>query len=991
LRFAAVAIAIALFAPAAGDAATVTVTSALDENAAAADNGTCTLREAISATNTDATVDTCVHDGLTGADTIQFQAALGAISLSITATSNENANANGDLDILAGNGLTITGPPAGQMVDAEALDRVVNLVSGTGLTKLENMTLTDGSANSTGGGISTNQGPLELEASAVSANTVNGSSGGGISVGNNSSLVLDDTDVTSNTINTTTTIALGAGIATGTGSPSPVSILNGSVVEGNGHIGGTNGGGGGVIGMDLTVTDSTISDNTAPQTGGGIELTAGGTLNVTGSTISGNLGERGNAGANAGGGGIRASTGTVTIDDSEITQNSIGTLAPAPGGGVDVNQGGTLTITDSLIEDNDATTVGGGVSVRIGATTIRRTVIADNDVADPAADGARGGGFNDDQPNGSLLMEDSLIDGNTVTTTSASQLAEAGGMNLNGTTNDVLRTTVSGNSLAGTNQRGGGAALFTDAANFTNVTFSGNLATGAGGDGGGLSLASSTANLSNTTFAANDAADLGDGIFGSGATARSSIVADGCSNAVTSVGTGNIQAPTATGACGLTPGLPGFIGGLQPNGGVIGPGSDPRPQLTQGIGFAGVAVDRVSGDCTDHNGAVIAEDERRIPRPFDAVPPAPAGCDSGAFELVTCAGATVDGPDAITGTAAGETLTGTTGADQIYGATGDDTLLGADGNDTICGAEGDDSLQGQVGGDRLSGGAGVDALDGGANTVPADTADFLDTQVGVSVNLAAGTASGEGADTLTAVEDIQGSRFDDVLTGDPGPNLIVAGTVSGTSGDDDILAGGAGTGPDGNDTYFGGTDPTSVDTVTYANRTDDLTISMATEPGNGGDSLNLENDTLNGVDNAVAGSGADLLIGSTGPNSLTGGPGADTLNADLGADQLFVRDGVADIVGCGVDNGVPDVDTVQTDEEGVDTLAQCQDPPDIIDFFVPPPPPPDGGGGTVTTPTPIVPAPVPVAPKKCKKAKKKKGKTGSAAAKGCKKKKKKKN
>jgi Ca2+-binding RTX toxin-like protein len=62
----------------------------------------------------------------------------------------------------------------------------------------------------------------------------------------------------------------------------------------------------------------------------------------------------------------------------------------------------------------------------------------------------------------------------------------------------------------------------------------------------------------------------------------------------------------------------------------------------------------------------------------------------------------------------------------------------------------------------------------------------------VVVNLANGSASGQGADTLAGIEEVVGSSFGDTLTGDSGPNLI-----SGGDGDDTISGG------DGNDSLFG--------------------------------------------------------------------------------------------------------------------------------------------------------------------------------------------
>jgi CSLREA domain-containing protein len=941
--------------PAVAGAATITVTSALDENAAAADNGTCTLREAVSATNTNATVDTCGHDGGTGADRIEFQAALADVVLSITATA-DNANVNGDLDVNAGTGgLTIAGG-AGQTVDAAGIDRVLDVNnSSPGPLKLEAIELTGGAAAG-GGGLFISAGQVELEDSSIAENTVTGG-GGGISL-SAGALVLDNSEVRANIANGAS--ASSAGISTGSGTT--VDIVNGSAVELNQVQTSTTGNGGGLNGSAaFTISDSTIAQNTATGSGGGINLSGFSSLTVTNSAITDNVAQRLSASGDGGGGGIQASSQAITIDDSVIARNSAGSTQSAPGGGININGPSVPLITDSLIEDNDSTRSGGGIALlNLAGLTLRRSVVSGNEVSDPTADGASGGGI---QASGgsAKLIEDSLISGNSTTASDPGLTNRGAGLFVSGSAGfTAKRTTIADNFLVSGAQQGGGAyAFFSSTPNFTNVTFSGNQALGTGGDGGGIFADTSvTLNLSNATFSGNDAADLGDGIFESTGTTtlRSTIVADGCNQAVTDVGGGSFQSATATGACGLPVGAPGFVGGLQSNGGApIGPASDPAPRPTQAIGFAGSAFDQIEGDCLDHTGAVISEDARGVPRPFDAVPPAPAGCDSGAFELVTCAGLPVDGTDAITGTAAGETLTGTPGADQIYAASGDDTVLGGGGADTICGAEGDDDLQGEADGDRLHGGPGDDALDGGPNAGLGDTADYLDSPSGVNVNLTTGVASGEGADTLQALEGIQGSRLDDVLTGDLGTNSINGGAAS--SADADLISGGGGSGPDGNDFLSGGPNPGSIDTVTYASRSDAVAVDLVA--GQGGETTGPETDTLISFENAIGGSGADDLTGDAGPNSLRGGPGADEVTADAGADQLFLRDGVADTADCGSDNP-GDVDTVEADVQGTDTLTNCL-APDLLDFALPPanPNPGTGNPGTVTPTKP-----------KCKKGRK---------------------
>ncbi|MDZ5457144.1 M10 family metallopeptidase [Azohydromonas lata] len=144
----------------------------------------------------------------------------------------------------------------------------------------------------------------------------------------------------------------------------------------------------------------------------------------------------------------------------------------------------------------------------------------------------------------------------------------------------------------------------------------------------------------------------------------------------------------------------------------------------------------------------------------------------------------------LTGSAFNDKLTGTAGANLLQGGAGNDTLLGGAANDT------------------LDGGAGNDALDGGAD---ADTASYAAATAAVTVSLLTALAQntgGAGTDTLTAIENLTGSAFNDRLTGTAGANLLQGGggndVLLGDAGID-TLAGGAGldtlTGGAGADTF----------------------------------------------------------------------------------------------------------------------------------------------------------------------------------------------
>ena len=150
------------------------------------------------------------------------------------------------------------------------------------------------------------------------------------------------------------------------------------------------------------------------------------------------------------------------------------------------------------------------------------------------------------------------------------------------------------------------------------------------------------------------------------------------------------------------------------------------------------------------------------------------------------------GPLYLTGDVTNNTIDGGIYNDTLSGLGGDDILNGMDGPDILNGGFGNDTLNGGNGDDTLNGGPGNDMLNGGAGS---DTALFTGSQnVGVTVDLAAGTATGgDGTDTLTSIENITGTRYNDVLTGDAGANVING------NGGVDIINGG-----DGNDTLIGG-------------------------------------------------------------------------------------------------------------------------------------------------------------------------------------------
>ncbi|WP_234922200.1 retention module-containing protein [Aeromonas caviae] len=156
------------------------------------------------------------------------------------------------------------------------------------------------------------------------------------------------------------------------------------------------------------------------------------------------------------------------------------------------------------------------------------------------------------------------------------------------------------------------------------------------------------------------------------------------------------------------------------------------------------------------------------------------------------------------------------------------TLTGSYLDEILIGGSGNDTLNGNAGNDILLGGLGNDTLNGGNGN---DTASYFDSAAGVTVtvNGANQNTGGAGTDSLSNMENLVGSMFNDSLTGDGNANVLsgLAGNdILSGGGGDDLLIGGTGsdtlTGGAGKDTFkwmagdAGGTD-TIKDFTTGAN------------------------------------------------------------------------------------------------------------------------------------------------------------------------------
>jgi hypothetical protein len=200
-------------------------------------------------------------------------------------------------------------------------------------------------------------------------------------------------------------------------------------------------------------------------------------------------------------------------------------------------------------------------------------------------------------------------------------------------------------------------------------------------------------------------------------------------------------------------------------------------------------------------------------QPPEAPPKADYGATYVVYGIAPDTAVTLHGTQAsqtLAGGAFDDVLHGLDGNDALYGNGGTDILDGGNGNDTLFGGGADDRLIGGSGDDLLDGGAGADRLLGGDGT---DLAGYQYAAAGVTASLAhAANNTGEAAgDRYVSIEGLQGSRFEDDLTGDDSANVLNsdqgddelhgragADTLSGGIGNDSLFGG------DGNDTLIGG-------------------------------------------------------------------------------------------------------------------------------------------------------------------------------------------
>lgn len=344
---------------------TITVTTTVDEyDSEIYPAGECSLREAITAANNNASYGGCI--GGVGDDTITFEDLVPGSPETYLLTrigSEEDLNVNGDLDILSN--LTISGNgQTGTIIDGLGLgDRILD-VHDNRILSLENLTLTRGhaenGANGTSGGngdagrsggalfarLSTTleltrvtvslshagdggNGDFSSSSSSTGGNGGAGGTGGGIYQANGL-LTINDSDFWENSAGDSG--SGGAGAAGSAGFPGTAGSSGGW---------GRSGANGGAIFIEydgiLSITNTNFTDNSAGDSGNGGNGGAGGAGSNGGAGAhGGNGGIGGNGGASYGGGagGAIYTNAHTVIHTSYFTGNGAGNAGTAGAGGM---------------------------------------------------------------------------------------------------------------------------------------------------------------------------------------------------------------------------------------------------------------------------------------------------------------------------------------------------------------------------------------------------------------------------------------------------------------------------------------------------------------------------------------------------------------------------------------------------------------------------------------------------------------------------------
>ena len=330
--------------------------------------------------------------------------------------------------------------------------------------------------------------------------------------------------------------------------------------------------------IEMTIKDSTISDNKAVAgAGGGIVAGRINLITITNTDFLRNSAE-------GDGGGLYTGIGddSVTITDSTFSGNTSGDWGGAVYGSED------LFIVSSLFQNNQSTGRGGAINFR-DDISIEKSAILNNSA------GSSGGGLNSSNRFiGTVTLVESLVANNE-------SGRNGGGINAE----EVISTnsTIANNTAQ---NKGGGANVSLITLN--NSTITDNTAD----NGGGVDV-----------FVSGEFTAKNSIIIGNSATEFPDVIVRGSNGKFTSLGH-NIVGSTE--GNGFVDGVNNDVVGADP---LLQPLADNGgPTQTMALGTGSPAIDAIpTGDCSDHEGTALSTDQRGITRPQGS------GCDIGAYEV----------------------------------------------------------------------------------------------------------------------------------------------------------------------------------------------------------------------------------------------------------------------------------------------------------------------------------------------------------------------
>lgn len=251
--------------------------------------------------------------------------------------------------------------------------------NGTGTMTLDDVVINGNSASGPaaddgGGGLFNNGGTMVVRNNTMLMNNMaDGAAGSGGGLFNlNGSVMIDDVLFQQNE-----GVRAGGAIESLAGSITVSnSVFSGNDCSAEGALEAFAPGNGGAVHVTgagaFTLDNSTVTDNTAGNEGGGLWAANAGMMSVSRSAVYANQAPKGGGLFLQGGEGA---TGTLWVERSTVANNMATT-----GGGVQVN-GGVGSIVASTIAGNLATEAGGGTYHMMGTLYVNSSIIADNSAA----------------------------------------------------------------------------------------------------------------------------------------------------------------------------------------------------------------------------------------------------------------------------------------------------------------------------------------------------------------------------------------------------------------------------------------------------------------------------------------------------------------------------------------------------------------------------------------------------------------------------------